>query len=118
MSQIQQSDAIGLLSKLLSERIPLQVFFASPSGTQVSMSGFVDSMTRDNGLVISASGPPVDVARGYVNFFPFGRNCDFWYGDKREVPAESLPSTEARGDSALMFTLPASGERFVLFFTI
>jgi hypothetical protein len=117
MAQISQQEAADLVSKLLAERIPLRAFLTSFSGTRVNMPGFVDSNTFDNGLTISVSGPPVDTARGYLNFFPFSRSCECWYGETRELPAEMRPAAELTGASVLLFKLP-NGESLALFFTI
>lgn len=118
MSQISQAEAADLLGKLFTERIPLQAFLFSPHGTRVSFFGFVDSITRDNGVLVSATGAPIDLSRGYFNFRPFDRNCEFWYGEKRELPLDlQITISETRGDSCLLFILPDSGERFGLFFT-
>lgn len=118
MSQISQPEVVDLLSKLLAERIPLEAFFVSVSGARASLSGFVDSITRDNGLAISVSGPPIDVSKGYLNFSPFDCGCEFWYGEQRELPIELQPIAVTRGESVLVFRLPDSGERLALFFTL
>ena len=117
MSQVSQAEAADLLNKLLSEHVPVQAFFFSNTGTRISLFGFVDSVTRDNGVVVSVSGPPIDLARGYFNFLPFDNGCEFWYGEQRELPPESRP-IESRGESCLSFKLPNSGEQVALFFTI
>lgn len=115
MSQISQPEAADLLSKLLLERIPLSAFFVSGSGTRVSIPGFVDSITLEEGLIISGSGPPIDVSRGYLSFPPF--DCDFWYGEKRELPEElQFLSSATPGDSVLVLRVLSSGEKLVLFF--
>ncbi len=119
MSQISQPEAADLLEKLLSERIRLQAFFVSSFKTELSMFGFVDSITRANGLVISESGPPIDVSRAYLNFRPFDVGCEFWYGEKREFPKDIrdlIP--DSQGDSTLLFRRPDTGERLALFFTL
>jgi hypothetical protein len=82
----------------------------------VSIPGFVDSITREEGLIISGSGPPIDVSRGYLAFPPF--DCDFWYGEKRELPEElQFLSSATPGDSVLVLRVLSSGEKLVLFFT-
>ena len=118
MSQISQSEAVDLLGKLLSERVPVQAFFSSASGAQVSFFGFVDSVAREDGIVISFSGPPIDVSRGYIRFIPLNRPCDFSYGEQRELPEELRPAPGTRGDSCLLLILPESKERLFLFFTL
>jgi len=68
MSQVSQAEAADLLSKLLSDRVPVQAFFFPTIGTRISLVGFVDSFTPDNAVVVSVSGPPIDFTRGYFNF--------------------------------------------------
>jgi hypothetical protein len=119
VSQISQAEASDLLGKLFTERIPLQAFLFSSHGTRVSFFGFVDSITRDTGVIVSARGAPIDLSRGYFNFVPFDRNCEFWYGEKRELPVDLQTAiSETRGDSCLLFVLSDSGERVGLFFTL
>ena len=121
MSQISLSETTDLLSKLFEERIRLQVFVISDSRTRVSFWGFVDSITREDGVTISASGPPIDLMQGYVRFFPFGDACEFWYGEKRELPPEVQASVaHARGSSCLLFSIrgPFGRERVGLYFDI
>jgi hypothetical protein len=117
VSQISQPEAVDLLDKLLTEHVSVEAFFFSRFGTGM-LPGFVDSVTRDNGLVISVSGPPIDVSRGYLHFSPFDGGCAFWYGEKRELPDDLKDRTEARGESVLLFLLQGSGERLMLFFTL
>lgn len=117
MSQISQAEAGDLLGKLFTERISVQAFFFSRSGTRVSFVGFVDSVTCDKGVAVSASGPPIDLARGYLAFMPFNAGCEFWYGEQRELPPEIQQSLSA-GESCLLFKLPEFGEQVALFFTI
>jgi hypothetical protein len=117
VAQIAQHEAADLLQKLFSERIAVEAVFFSQSGTRISLPGFVDSATRQNGLVISVSGPPLDPARGYLNYFPFDRDCQFWYGEKRELPEAFKDIAARRGESVLLFLLPDSVERLGLFFT-
>ena len=120
MSQISLPEVADLLEKLLSERIPLKVLFASTtSGARAYISGFIDSATRANGLVVSVSGPPMDTERGWIHVFPFDRECEFWYGERREFPEEvRLLLSETTEESTLVMRFPASGEALALFFTI
>jgi hypothetical protein len=118
MSQISEPEAVDLLSKLQAERTPLCALFVSPSGSHARIPGFVDSVTRDKGLIISVSGSPIDVLRGYVDFFPFDRDCEFWYGEQRELPEGLRSFVVTQEESVLLFRMPKSGERLGLFFTI
>lgn len=119
MSQISLDEATDILRKLLTERVPVHASFSSPTDrTYVSLFGFVDSISDANGLVVSESGPPIDVSRGFL-CFAFNIGCEYLYGEKRELAGQikdAIP--EPRGDSALMFRRPRTGELMVLFFTI
>jgi hypothetical protein len=119
VSQISALEADDLLGKLFSDRIPLRVLFVSSSGTRVTMPGFVDSKTRVNGVVISVSGPPIDSARGFLNFRRFDENCEFLYGETRELSEEMRKEIPDRdGESALMIRVLDLNEVLVLFFTL
>lgn len=115
MAQISLSEASDLISKLISERIRLIAFFRSAL-TETRLPGFVDSVTAENGLVISVSGPPIDVARGYFRI-SFDR-CDFWYGDKRELPKEMSGLSDKYGESILAVRFLNSGDLLGLFFNL
>ena len=109
---------MDLLLKLLPERIPLQAVLSGPVGTYASFFGFVDSVTNDEGVVISESGPPIDVSRGYLRF-TFNVGCTYWYGEIRELPDAIRASvSQTRGESALSFVRTETGERLTLFFTL
>ena len=119
MSQISLREAVDLLQKFASERIPLRAMLASPSGARAVVPGFVDSFRRETGLVVSVSGPPIDVFRGYIAVRPFDRPCDFTYGEERELPEEVRQSlSPEHGKSVLVIRFLDSGEVFALFFTI
>jgi hypothetical protein len=118
MSQISLPEAVDLLSKLLSERVPLIVFFRSRTLAEARIAGFVDSLTRDSGLVISASGPPIEVERGYIRVRPLEAGCVFWYGEKRELPVQFQDLADVYGESVLSMTFPEANEVIVLFFTL
>ena len=107
------------MSKLLEERVPLRALFISPSGARMYLAGFVDSKTASNGLGISASGPPIDVKQGFLNMRPFDRNCEFWYGEKRELTDEEREGISGPDEeSALTIRFLDFGEKLFLFFTI
>jgi hypothetical protein len=111
------SDAKDLLSKLLAEKIPVRVFAASSCGILADLTGFVDSITNEEGVIVSASGPPVDVSRGYVRFRPFDTPCAVTYGEQRELPPEVRDTlTRVSGQSCLLFTFAV--DWLGLFFTI
>jgi len=81
------------------------------------MSGFVDRVTAENGLVISISGPPIDVTRGYFCVRSFDR-CDFAYGEKREVLPDLDDLGDKNGESVLIIRFLDSGNLLVLVFTL
>ena len=84
---------------------------------ETRLSGFADSMTAQNGLVISISGPPIDVTRGYFCVRSFDR-CDFSYGEKREILPD-LDDLEANNrESVLIIRFLDSGDLLVLVFTL
>jgi hypothetical protein len=58
VSQISPREGYDLLEKLLSERTKVHAMLSTPSGTRVRLNGFVDSITRKVGLVLSVTRPP------------------------------------------------------------
>ncbi len=116
MSQISLRDAAGLVEKLLSERVPVRAFFISAFGTRILLPGFVSSATVEKGLFISA--PDGSIERGFLNTRAFNRDCDFAYGDQRELPPEIRDLAETRGESCLLMFFRDSMERLALFFTL
>jgi hypothetical protein len=119
MQQISLAEAELLLDKLLSERTPVRCIFKSSSGFDALTQGFVDSKTPGKGVVVSTSGPPIDVEKGFVRFRPFNDRSLAWYGEKRELPEEDRADvSESFGESALTFTFPEFNERLHIFFTI
>src|SRR5690242_9079457 len=103
MAQISALEADALLSKLLTEKVPLLVFFKSRS-LEVNLPGFVDSKTEADGVCFSVSGPPIDVSKGFLRVVGFNRPCDFWYGEQRELSEDRRVEAAARalGESVLM----------------
>jgi hypothetical protein len=116
VAQISPSDADDLLSKLLSERIPLVAFFRSPV-FEARIKGFVDSKTQKTGITISVSGPPIDVNKGYIVVRALERLCDCWYGEKRELPESFKDLSDEFGESVLTIRFLESKETLALFFT-
>lgn len=118
MPQISLADADALLSKLLTERIPLHAHFLSPSGAEARISGFVDSKNSDGTVVFSTSGPPLVADQGYLRVWIAGARTSIWYGEKRELPDNLKPLADKFGDAALIFDVLEFNERAALFFTI
>jgi hypothetical protein len=79
------------------------------------IAGFVDSLTWDEGIIVSTTRPP----SGTYLRFPVTHDCDFFFGDKREIPEEQGREALAAkfGDAALTVTT-TSGDRLVLFFNV
>jgi hypothetical protein len=119
MAQISPLEADSLLSKLLTERIPLKAFFKAPF-VEVQIPGFIDGKTAEDGVLISESGPPIDVRHGFLRVSGFERRCDFWYGEQREVSEEVRKIASARdvGESVLVIRFLDTDEVLALYFTI
>ena len=118
MSQISLREAVDLIEKLFAERLPLCAFFESPIGVRASVSGFLDSATRNVGLVVSVARPPSE-GPGWINVpFLSDTECEFSYGEKRELPEEIRRLSEEHGESCLVIRFLESGELFALFFTL
>jgi hypothetical protein len=118
VAQILLSDADALLSKLLTERVPLHAHFRSASGAEARITGFVDSKNSDGTIVISTSGPPLVAEKGYLRIWIAGFDTSIWYGEKRELPDNLKPLADVFGESALVFDVREFNERAALFFTI
>jgi len=118
MTQISLAEADALISKLLTERVPVHGQFRSPSGAEARISGFVDSKNSDGTVVVSTSGPPLKPDKGYFRFWIAGTETSIWYGEKRELPDNLKPLAGDFGESALVFEILEFNERAALFFTI
>ena len=100
---ISSDDAASLLSKLLSERVPVHALLIFPSGTRVVFSGFVDSVTPQTGIVLSVARPPSD-GPATISVPIFDRECEFGYADARELPEKGREELVQRyGDAVLSF---------------
>jgi hypothetical protein len=98
---ISAEDAGILLLKLFDERILVRAVLLFPCGTRVTFSGFVDSITEEVGLVLSLTRPPSDGA-ATISIPFFDRECEFLYGDKRELPEDEREElADKYGDSVL-----------------
>ena len=118
MNNISLPDAVDLLQKLFSERVTVFAFSISPTGTKVKLSGFLDSMTVENGLVVFV-GTPAGQGRAWIAVPTDKRTCDFTYGEVREIPLEMRQHfSEEYGSSALIMKFRDSGEYLVLLFTL
>ena len=117
MSQISIAEADSLISKLISESIGVHALLSSAVG-EARISGFVERKTRQDGIVISSSGAPTIVERGYISVRPFDRRCEVWYGEKREIPPHLQHISDAYGESVLILGFPDSKEWLAIFFTL
>lgn len=115
MSQISARDARSILDKLISERLPLVAFLSTPSGVYAKLSGFLDAVTDELGLVISVTRPP-SAGPGYFEI-PAAK-CEFLYGETREFPELQKDFADKYGESALIVRFPRTGELLRLFFTV
>lgn len=111
-------EARDLLNKLFSERIPVLAFFSSPTGAQARLNGFIDSITRDGGLVVSVTRPPSQGA-GFIGFPIFDRDLEFSYEDVRVLPEAMREEfiAEHSEDSVLAIRDLETEELLALFFT-
>jgi len=117
MAQISPLEASDLISKLLSEHIPLVAFYRTDS-VEIKMRGFIDSATQAEGITVSVSGPPIDIERGYLSVKQIDRLNECWYGEKRSLPESWNILGDEYGESILAIRFPTSGETFSLFFKI
>jgi hypothetical protein len=118
MAEISMEVAEDLISKLLNERIPIHALLRTSSGAEARISGFVDSKTALNGLVVSTSGPPLVAEKGYLKARPFDNECVVWYGEKRELPKNQQHFADAYGESVILIQFVQFNETLVLQFTI
>ena len=85
-NKISRDDAALLLNKLLTESTPVVALCKSGDGPSVVLPGFVDSITFENGLVISSvKGKPATSSHVTVPLpgTPLGSACTFMFGDRR-----------------------------------
>jgi hypothetical protein len=117
---ISLTEASLLLDKLVTEPIAVVAFFVSVDGSKTVLRGFVDSITLEDGILISATrGKPNESSTLAVGLpgDPLGADCTFVYGDKRELDESRREELSAKyGDAALSILFP-SGSRLNLLFT-
>jgi len=115
---VSVEEARDLLNKIFSERLPVLAFFSSPAGTQVRLNGFIDSITRDNGLVVAAASPPSQ-GPGFIRFLIFDRDLEFSYEDVRVLPEAMRKefAEEHPEDSVFAIRDLDTDELLALFFT-
>ncbi|MGD0402486.1 MAG: hypothetical protein ABSB66_04755 [Candidatus Acidiferrales bacterium] len=112
---IAAEDARLLFDKLISENVPVIAFFRSTTGMKVLMSGFVDSVTDKNGVVLTAS-KPVLKASGFMSVPTFGRDVEFSYCDAREMPVAMAGVSTKIGNTVLLLNFVEPLESLFLTF--
>jgi len=119
MRHISLADADLLISKLLTERIPVAGRFTSSSGAEARIKGFIDSKNTDGTIVVSTSGPPLKTDQGYFRFWITGYQTLIWYGETREIDnEEQRRDAEKLGKSILIIEIAEFAEKAHLIFTI
>jgi hypothetical protein len=112
--EISVVEFVRMVNKLMTESIPVKAVFISESGAIASVYGFVDSISVDLGLVISATQgmPSLSSSISVPMGNPVGAECAFSMGtEEREDVALEM------GDTALATVLPYNN-RLILFFTL
>jgi len=114
---ISSSDALSLLNKLLVERIPVYALSMWGTGSLAALSGFIDSISAQNAVVISVERPPSQ-GPGFVSLRVSGRDAEFSYCDWRELPPEMQAFVPKFGDTVLLAIFLDSKEILALTFTL
>jgi hypothetical protein len=111
--EISSQEAGLLLQHLMKGAIPVLAFFTSGDGVIARLYGFVDSITAEAGLLISATqGMPAMSSMLAVPIgTPAGTGCGFFLA---KAPDERLEMKY--GDTALIVR-PSSGGHLSIFFT-
>jgi hypothetical protein len=119
MNQISQDAAFDLLNKCLLEKIPVLAFFVERRGMRVRLEGFLDSATEELGLVFSVKTPP-SKGPAFFSIPILGRECEYSYGEVREIPAEIRAQLREPlpGESALVVFFRDTGDWLAVFFTV
>jgi hypothetical protein len=113
---ISAQEGRDLLHKLFSERIPVRALLALPTGSSATVKGFIGSITPEAGIVISER-IPVSGSRGYLGVAFFDRECEFTFGDVRDLPPQQREELASKfGDTILCLRFP-EGEMLALTFT-
>ena len=114
---ISFEDGCRLLDKLFSEQAPVYAMLVQPSGSHARVTGRVDSISEETGLIISTSRPPSSGA-AVISLPLFNRDCVFNFGDKRDVPDDKREELAAKfGDTMLCLRFLDSDEVLILTFT-
>jgi hypothetical protein len=115
---ISAADADLLLHKIFSDKLLVLAFFISPSGTKLAFSGFIDSVTGKEGLVISPK-PPASVNSGFFSIRLFDQSVEYIYSEASEIPKEERGQFDgAYGESVLIMRFLDRNDLLALFFTL
>jgi hypothetical protein len=112
---ITPCDALALLDRLVKDQVPVRALYVSPSNAQFVISGFVQTLDDENGIVISAQQPPNRLS-GYLSI-PFVQpECECTCGAGGDLLPENDGSLVGKDTSTLTVHFPASGEFLLLLF--
>ena len=115
---ISIEDARDLLDKIFSERIQVLAFFSSAAGIQSRVTGYIDSITTEGGLVISVGRPPA-TGPAFLSVPITEHDLEFSYCDKRELPEPMRELLAAKyGDSVFLMRFVDSEDLLALLFTM
>ena len=111
---ITPCDALALLDRLVKDRVPVRALFVSASNAQFVISGLVQSMNDENGIVISMQQPPSRLS-GYLSI-PFVQpDCHCTCGEGGDLlPEDDAPISKE--SSTLTIHFPNSNEFLLLLF--
>jgi hypothetical protein len=120
-NEVSLLEASDLLTKLLTESIPVLAFYKSADGSETILRGFVDSITAEAGLLVSGVKGEPGASSTLSVPLPgdrLGADCRFGYEDKRVIEESRREGLAAKyGDTALVIFLP-SGSRLSLMFQL
>jgi len=114
---ISSTEGLDLLSKLLVERTPVYALSMWGTGSRALLSGFIDGISEQDGVVISVTRPPSQ-GPGFLSVHMSGRKPEFSYCDRRELSPEMQELVPKVGNSALLIRFPESNEILGLTFTL
>ena len=80
MNVMHREEAALLISKLVDERIPILLYIHSASQMHIVVPGYVDSLSVENGVVVSSQRPPISKT-GFVMVPLYNRPLEIKYGE-------------------------------------
>lgn len=112
---ISPCDALALLDRLVKDQVPVRALYVSSSNAQFVISGLVQSMDDESGIVISAQQPPSRLS-GYLSI-PFIKpecHCTCGAGVIDVLPEQD--SDIDKQSSTLTIHFPDTSEFLLLLF--